>query len=74
MHRAVLIELGARSLREVQRSRHRVLEAMQVQTWDQGRCLGGRPPYGYQLVEIGPHPNPAHARWARNCPASRQIR
>ncbi|WP_051799996.1 recombinase family protein [Catenuloplanes japonicus] len=65
VHRAVLIELGARSLREVQRSRHRAWEAMRVQARDQGRYLGGRPPYGYMLVEIGPHPNPAHARWGR---------
>jgi site-specific DNA recombinase len=29
------------------------------------RYLGGRPPYGYQLVDAGPHPNIAHARWGR---------
>jgi site-specific DNA recombinase len=65
VHRAVLIELGARSLPEVQRCRHWAMEAMRVQARDQGRYLGGRPPYGYMLVEIGPHPNPAHARWGR---------
>jgi site-specific DNA recombinase len=26
-----------------------------------GRYLGGRPPYGYLLVDAGPHPNPAKA-------------
>ena len=25
------------------------------------RRLGGRPPYGYQLVDAGEHPNPARA-------------
>lgn len=64
-HRAVLIEIGARSLREVQRSRHRAIEAMRVQTRYQGRYLGGRPPYGYRLIGVGPHPNTAHAGWGR---------
>jgi site-specific DNA recombinase len=26
-----------------------------------GRYLGGRPPYGYLLIDAGPHPNPAKA-------------
>jgi hypothetical protein len=63
--RAVIIELGARSMRESQRTRHRVIEAMRVQTRDQGRYLGGRPPYGYRLIAGGPHPTPSHARWGR---------
>lgn len=64
-HRAVLIEVGARSLREVQRDRHRAIEAMSAQAQYQGRYLGGRPPYGYCLVDAGPHPNASHARWGR---------
>ncbi|GAA0259274.1 hypothetical protein GCM10010492_70310 [Saccharothrix mutabilis subsp. mutabilis] len=46
----------------VLRSRHRVVTAMRMQTIEQGRYLGGRPPYGYRLVDAGPHPNRALAR------------
>jgi hypothetical protein len=35
---------------------------MRMQTVEQGRYLGGRPPYGYRLVDAGPHPNRALAR------------
>ena len=65
VHRALVMLLGAQSKREVLRSRFRVLAAMQTQVVEQGRYLGGRPPYGYQLVDAGPHPNIAHARWGR---------
>ena len=50
---------------KVLRARHRVLAAMHNQATQQGRYLGGRPPYGYCLVDAGPHPNPADARWGR---------
>lgn len=66
-HRALMAVLGAQSRREVLRSRHRVLAAMEVQAREQGRYLGGRPPYGYRLVDAGPHPNRAHAEWGRRC-------
>lgn len=66
-HRALMVVLGAQSRREVLRSRHRVLAAMEVQAREQGRYLGGRPPYGYRLVDAGPHPNRAHAEWGRRC-------
>ncbi len=32
---------------------------------EHGRNLGGRPPYGYHLVEARPYPNKNHARWGR---------
>ncbi|MGR6320810.1 recombinase family protein [Micromonospora soli] len=34
---------------------------MTAQTLLEGRYLGGRPPYGYTLRDLGPHPNPAKA-------------
>ena len=39
--------------------------AMATQTREQGRYLGGRPPYGYRLADAGPHPNKVHAAWGR---------
>ncbi len=65
MHQAVMTVLGAQAQREVVRARYRVLAAMRVQAGVQGRYMGGRPPYGYRLVDAGPHPNPVHARWGR---------
>jgi site-specific DNA recombinase len=64
-HRALLSLLATQSQREVLRARHRVLAAMHNQVTQQGRYPGGRPPYGYQLVDAGPHPNSADARWGR---------
>jgi DNA invertase Pin-like site-specific DNA recombinase len=57
--------LGLSSKREITRTSIRVRTAMAVQTRDQGRYLGGRPPYGYRLADAGPHPNKAHAAWGR---------
>jgi site-specific DNA recombinase len=64
-HRVLMQVLAAQSQREVVRSRHRTVAAMTAQTVEQGRFLGGRPPYGYRLVDAGPHPNRAHASWGR---------
>jgi site-specific DNA recombinase len=58
----LMILLGILSKREIARARIRTRAAMTVQTRDQGRYLGGRPPYGYRLVDAGPHPNRALAR------------
>jgi site-specific DNA recombinase len=57
--------LGLSSKREITRTRIRVRTAMAVQTREQGRYLGGRPPYGYRLADASPHPNKAHAAWGR---------
>jgi hypothetical protein len=57
--------LGLSSKREVVRASIRVRAAMAVQTREQGRYLGSRPPYGYRLTDAGPHPNKAHAAWGR---------
>ncbi|WP_290050027.1 hypothetical protein [Amycolatopsis solani] len=64
-HRALMSLPATQSQREVLRARHRVLAAMHNQATQQGRYLGGRPPYDYQLADAGPHPNPADARWGR---------
>jgi DNA invertase Pin-like site-specific DNA recombinase len=57
--------LGLSSKREIVRTSIRVRTAMAVQTRDQGRYLGGRPPFGYRLADAGPHPNKIHAAWGR---------
>lgn len=66
MHQALMAVLGAQSQREVLRARHHVRAAMGRQVVEQGRYVGGRPPYGYRLVDAGPHPNRALARWGRH--------
>jgi len=60
-----MVALGVQSKREITRTRIRVRTAMAAQTREQGRYLGGRPPYGYRLADAGPHPNRAHAAWGR---------
>jgi DNA invertase Pin-like site-specific DNA recombinase len=64
-HEQMMLALGWQSKREITRTRIRVRTAMAVQTREQGRYLGGRPPYGYRLADAGPHPNKAHAAWGR---------
>ena len=64
-HEQTMLALGLSSKREVTRTRIRVRTAMAAQTREQGRYLGGRPPYGYRLGDAGPHPNKAHAAWGR---------
>jgi len=61
----LMLALGVQSKREITRTRIRVHTAMAAQARDQGRYLGGRPPYGYRLADAGPHPNKAHAAWGR---------
>ena len=66
--------LGLQSKREITRIRLRVRAAMAAQTREQGRYLGGRPPYGYRLADAGPYPNKAHAAWAAARTGSSQTR
>jgi DNA invertase Pin-like site-specific DNA recombinase len=65
VHQALIMLLGHQSSREILRARFRTTRAMTAQARDQSRYLGGRPPYGYRLIDAGPHPNLAHARWGR---------
>jgi site-specific DNA recombinase len=64
-HEQTMLALGLSSKREITRTRVRVRTAMAAQTREQGRYLGGRPPYGYRLADAGPHPNKGHAAWGR---------
>jgi DNA invertase Pin-like site-specific DNA recombinase len=64
-HQALMMLLSHQSSREILRARFRTTMAMTAQVREQSRYLGGRPPYGYRLVDAGPHPNAAHARWGR---------
>jgi hypothetical protein len=64
-HEQTMLALGLSSKREITRTRIRVRTAMAAQTREQGRYLGGRPPYGYRLGDAGPHPYKAHAAWGR---------
>ena len=61
-HDLAMTLFGSQSKSERMRIKTRVRAAMGAQTAIQGRYLGGRPPYGYQLADGGPHPNPAKAR------------
>jgi site-specific DNA recombinase len=60
-HELVMSLYGGMSKGERNRIKIRVRTAMAAQAATQGRFLGGRPPYGYQLVDAGPHPNPGKA-------------
>ena len=60
-HDLIMSVFGGVSKGERNRIRLRVRTAMAAQAQLEGRFLGGRPPYGYLLIDIGPHPNPAKA-------------
>src|SRR6266571_4355142 len=60
-HDLVMSVFGGMSKGERTRIKIRVRSAMQAQTKVEGRYLGGRPLYGYRLVDAGPQPNPAKA-------------
>ena len=60
-HDMIMSTFGSLSKGERNRIKIRVRAAMAAQAQIEGRYLGGRPPYGYQLIDAGPHPNPAKA-------------
>jgi len=60
-HDLVMSVFGGMSKGERNRIKIRVRTAMSTQAALEGRFLGGRPPYGYTLTDLGPHPNPAKA-------------
>jgi len=60
-HDMIMGVFGGLSKGERNRIKIRVRSAMAAMTVTEGRYLGGRPPYGYRLADIGPHPNPAKA-------------
>jgi hypothetical protein len=64
-HDLVMALYGGMSKGERNRIKIRVRSAMRAQTEIEGRFLGGRPPYGYRLADVGPHPNPAKAAQGR---------
>jgi recombinase len=60
-HDLVMTLFGGMSKGERARIQMRVRTAMSALAQDTTRYLGDRPPYGYRLVEAGPHPNLAKA-------------
>ncbi|MEU4427882.1 recombinase family protein [Actinoplanes sp. NPDC024001] len=64
-HELVMSVFGGMSKGERNRIKVRVRTAMTAQAELEGRYLGGRPPYGYTLVDLGPHPNPSKAAGGR---------
>jgi len=60
-HDLIMSVFGGVSKGERSRIKIRVRTAMAAQAQLEGRYLGGRPPYGYKLIDVGPHPNPAKA-------------
>lgn len=58
-HKMLMSVLGGMS--ESERLQTRVRAAMDVQVVNEGRHQGGRAPYGYVVIDAGPHPNPKKA-------------
>lgn len=53
--------LGGLSESERQHVQQRTRASMDAQVLNEGRHQGGRPPYGYLVVDGPPHPNPNRA-------------
>jgi DNA invertase Pin-like site-specific DNA recombinase len=60
-HKMLMSVLGGMSESERQHVQARVRAAMDAQVVNEGRHQGGRTPYGYIVVDGGPHPNPGKA-------------
>jgi site-specific DNA recombinase len=60
-HEMLMSLFGGMSKGERNRVKIRVKAAMADMAEREGRFLGGRPPYGYRLVDACPHPNPEKA-------------
>ena len=59
-HYMAMSNYGTMSRAERNRTRQRVVNAMRAHA-QAGRWLGGRPPYGYRIGDLGPHANPSKA-------------
>jgi len=59
-HYMSMSNYGTMSRAERNRTRPRVSGAVRAHA-QAGRWLGGRPPYGYRIGDVGPHPNPSKA-------------
>jgi len=57
-HKMLMSVLGGMSESERQHVQARVRAAMDAQVVNEGRYQGGRAPYGYIVVDAGPHPHP----------------
>src|SRR6266545_4652883 len=66
-HDLAMTLFGSQSKGERMRIKTRVRAATGAQTALQGRFLGGRPPYGYRLIDAGRHPNPPKPASAPVC-------
>lgn len=60
-HEIVMNLFGGMAKGERQRIRARTKSSMQALASNTNRHLGGRPPYGYKLIDVGPHPHPGKA-------------
>jgi DNA invertase Pin-like site-specific DNA recombinase len=60
-HELIMSVFGGMSKGERNRVKVRVRTTMAALAHMEGRFLGGRPPYGYTLIDLGPHPNPSKA-------------
>jgi site-specific DNA recombinase len=64
-HEMIMNLYGGMSKGERNRIQTRVRSSMSAQAKHEGRFLGGRPPYGYTLADVSPHPNPSKAAEGR---------